>query len=222
MIGWLHTQLQTLHRLVLSEQTRFRCSGSEELMGHTASADWIAVRDEWVNRRLAGELLSLKDLASQKDLNYDTLRKRAAADGWQESLGQRQARISARVAEQTETDHVKVRLRLLTLGSKLQQLADDMVGLYAERVAHEAAKPVVERLWHPTASDVARIAATSVKLAEAGGAIPREDQLPVEPVHPEVAANRAQMKEIEAAVMGMCEWQRQKRAAQKADETPVH
>ena len=126
-------------------------------MGRTACTDWTAVRDEWVNRRLASELLSLKDLASQKGLNYDTLRKRAAADGWQESLGQRQARISARVAEQTESDHVKVRLRLLTLGSRLQQLADDMVGLYAERVAHEAAKPVVERLWHPTASDVARV-----------------------------------------------------------------
>ncbi len=57
-------------------------------MGRPASADWISVRDEWVNRRLAGEQLALKGLAAQKDLKYETLRKQASAGRWHEYLEQ--------------------------------------------------------------------------------------------------------------------------------------
>ena len=55
-------------------------------MARTASTDWNLIRDEWVNRRLAGEQLSLKDLAAERKLNYETVRKRAATDHWRSIL----------------------------------------------------------------------------------------------------------------------------------------
>ena len=106
------------------------------------------------------------------------------------------------------------------MGSRLQRLAEDMVGMYAERVAHEAAKPVDERSWHPGAGDAAKVAMAAVKLAEAGGALQQDGDCLPEQLHPEVAVNRAQMKELEFAVLELCEWKRQKRLreVQEADE----
>ena len=201
-----------------------RYSGKEELVGRTASTDWTSVRDEWVNRRLAGEQLALKGLAAEKGLKYETLRKQASAGRWQEYLEQRQAEISARVAEQAETDHVKIRLGLLTLGSRFQRLAKDMLNMYAERVSHEAAKPVDERRWHPGAADAAKVAMAAVKLAEAGGALPQNGEPVFEQLYPEVAANRAQMRELESAVKSLCQWKRQKRLreAEKAEQTQTN
>jgi len=163
-------------------------------MSRTMSLDWNLVRDEWVNRRLTGEQLALKDLAAERELSYETLRKRAAADCWQAHLGRLQARISARVAEKTEIDHVEIRLGLLDLKSRCELLAQDMIDMFGERVAHEVRKSVEDRTWHPSASDVAKLASAAARLAEVGGGLPKHHDPLQEGAHQEVILNREEQR----------------------------
>ncbi len=171
-------------------------------MGRMASIEWSVIRDQWVNRRLAGEQLSLTDLARERGLSYETLRKRAGSDDWQGHLERLQARVSARVAEQTAIDHVKIRLGLLDLKSRCELVVKDMIDMFSERVAHEAAKPVQDRGWHPSAGDVARLTGAAAKLAMVGGGLPKSCDPIQDAVHEEIILNREQQRELSRIARG--------------------
>ncbi len=68
--------------------------------------DYGALRDEWIGRRLAGEVLSLKAFAAEKGVPYSTLRSKG---NWQAELARRSAAISRVVEERTTIDHAHLR-----------------------------------------------------------------------------------------------------------------
>ncbi len=72
--------------------------------------NWERIREQWIERHLVGETFTLKQLALDEEVPYDTLKKRAHREDWRGQLRGRQARINAQVAEQVEIDSLGTRL----------------------------------------------------------------------------------------------------------------
>ena len=171
--------------------------------------NWELIRARWIERHLAGETFTLKQLALDEAVKYDTLKKRAHREDWRGQLRGRQARINAQVAEQVEIDQVKTRLELARMGQRTETLFLTQV----QRWGGWAESHPDERV---SLRELVTLGNLVLKLKEKGAGLPKEHVMGHDEVHEEVAANRAQMKTLERAVGQLAEWKRKKRGEAKA------
>ncbi len=166
--------------------------------------NWERIRERWIERHLAGETYTLKQLARDEAVNYDTLKKRARREDWHGQLRERQARITAQVAEQVEIDQVKTRLELARMGERTETLFLAQVQRWESWAENSPNERVSLRELVPLGNLV-------LKLKETGAGLPKEHVVRHDDVHDNVAANRAQMKKLKGAVVELALWKREKR-----------
>ncbi len=132
--------------------------------------NWERVKQRWIERNLGSETYTLKQLAVDEGLRYDTLKKRARQDGWKTQLDTREARISTQVAAQVEIDQVRTRLELAHMGERAAQLF--LIEL--ERWEIWAAQHPGERL---PIRDLASLGNLVLKLKEVGAGLAKEHKV---------------------------------------------
>ena len=132
--------------------------------------NWERVKQRWIERNLGGEVCTLKQLAADEGLRYDTLKKRARQDGWKAELATSEARISTRVAAQVEIDQVRTRLELAHMGDCAAQLFE----IQLERWETWAVQHPDERL---PIRDLASLGTLALKLKEAGAGLAKEHKV---------------------------------------------
>ena len=170
--------------------------------------DYGALRDEWVGRRLAGEVLSLKAFAAEKGVPYSTLRSKG---NWQAELARRSAAISRVVEERTTIDHAAMRIAILQEREPLRELFLDQV----ERWKRAMNEDREERLGM---RELVQLGNLLVKMAEVGAGLPKEHIVRQDEAHDTIAIGRREMKSLEGAVIGLAAWKRERRKAKEAAE----
>ncbi len=173
--------------------------------------NWERIREVWIERHLAGETYTLKQLARDEAVKYDTLKKRAHRQDWRGQLRERQARINAQVAEQVEIDQVATRLELVRMGERTERLFLAQVQRWEDWTENHPDERVSLR-------DMVTLGNLALKLKEKGAGLPKEHVVRHDEADDIVAIGRREMKSLEGAVMGLAQWKRERRKAKEAAE----
>lgn len=104
--------------------------------------DWLALRREYIERNLDGEIMSLRDFSQDKNLNWGTVRNKAAEAKWLDELEERldvkntkelaevkkaHERAMVRLRSMAANEEVGVRSRHAAQGRALQKKAYDRI-----------------------------------------------------------------------------------------------
>lgn len=168
--------------------------------------DWTALRDEWVDRRMGGEMITLSAFARDKGIPRNTLSKRAIKDGWTAHAEEREAAVADRVAEVTEINHAAMRISMLQDHDLLRSFWRDQVKRWAKHLAE--ADNLTERV---PMKDVVALGQLLLRLGETGAGLPKEHVVHHDGASEEVLTNRKQMRSLEGMVVQLAEHKRAKR-----------
>ena len=178
-------------------------------MPHQA-INWERIRERWIERHLVGEIYTLKQLALDEAVAYETLKKRARRKDWRGQLRERQERINEQVAERVEIDAVKTRLELAQMGERIERLCLALVQRWEDWAENHPDERVPMR-------EVVALGTLALKLKEKGAGLPKEHVVRHAEVPDIVAANRAQMKTLESTIVKLAHWNEEEdRKAKKA------
>ncbi len=173
--------------------------------------NWERIREVWIERHLAGETYTLKQLARDEAVKYDTLKKRAHRQDWRGELHGRQARINAQVAEQVEIDQVATRLELVRMGERTERLFLAQVQRWGDWAENHPDERVSLR-------EMVTLGNLVLKLKEKGAGLPKEHVVRHDEVHDVVAVGRREMKKLENTVVELARWKQERRKEAKAKE----
>ena len=174
--------------------------------------EWEALRDEWVDRRLGGEVLDRKDFAAEKRIPYDTLRRHSGT--WQDRLDQREAKVQALVHNRTTIDHATMRIAILEEREPLRELFMQQADAWLEWAREQAQMPSAEKTRLPI-KDMVALENLLVKQAEVGAGLPKEHVVRHDDVHDTVVVGRREMEGLEATVVELARWKKDRRAKAK-------
>jgi len=111
---------------------------NEKELGYPIKRDWRALKHEFIDRNLDGEVMTLQDFASEKGLRLGTLRNHSAQENWipelEEKLDRKNTnelvevkeahkRAITRLRAMAINEEVSVRARHASFGRKLQTQA---------------------------------------------------------------------------------------------------
>ncbi len=176
-------------------------------MARQRGRDWDALRDEWVDRRLRGEVVDRKDFAAEKGIPYDTLRRHSVL--WQDYLDQREVEILALVRDRTTIDHAAMRIAILEEREPLRKL----FFMHAERWLKAAEEDQEERV---ELRELNQLGTLLVKMAEVGAGLPKEHIVRHDEAHDAVAVGRHEMEGLEGTVVELARWKKERRKNAKA------
>ncbi len=125
--------------------------------------DYRALRDEWIDRRLRGEALSLKAYSEERQVSYGSLRNRGRS--WREELERRSAEISREVAEVTSIDHTAMRVAVLREREPLRKLYMQQVSRWAKHLTDNPTERVPIK-------DLVALGNLLIRMAQVGAGLP--------------------------------------------------
>ena len=164
--------------------------------------DHGALRDEWIDRQLRGEALSLKAYSDEKQVSYGSLRNRGRS--WREELERRSAEISREVAEVTSIDHTAMRVAVLREREPLRKLYMQQVSRWAKHLTDNPTERVPIK-------DLVALGNLLIRMAEVGAGLPKEHVARHDEVHEEVRVNRRQIEEAKSDIVDFAKWRRERR-----------
>ncbi len=172
--------------------------------------NWERIRERWIERHLAGETYTLKQLARDESVKYDTLKKRARRQDWRGQLRGRQVRINAQVAEQVEIDQVKTRLELVRMGERTERLFLAQVQRWGDWAENHPDERVSLR-------EMVTLGNLVLKLKEKGAGLPKEHNVVRhDEADDPVSVGRREMAKLEDTVVELARWKRDRRKEAEA------
>ena len=165
--------------------------------------DHGALRDEWIDRRLRGEALTLKAFSEEKQVSYGSLRNRGRS--WREELERRSAEISREVTEVTSIDHTAMRVAVLREREPLARLFLNQGRRWRDHFEDKANGDELVPMI-----DLVRLGILLLKMAEVGAGLPKEHVARHDEMHEEVRVNRRQVEQAKADVIEFAEWRAKK------------
>lgn len=183
-------------------------------MANKNQRDYAAMREEWIDRSLRGEKVSVRSFAAEIGVPYDTLQRQFRVGRWREHLQEREAAIGEKVREAAEISHIEARLRLLRAGYRAQELLMEELNFYLEkrRAARDDEDGAVTAL---EPKDLRAIGSIAKDLIEIGAGLPKEHVVHVDEAHEEVTWNREQQREAQDKVTSIREWKARRDAGRR-------
>lgn len=123
------------------------------------SADWVAIKNEYVNTRI-----STRDLAQKHGVSYATLRKKAKNENWVQARAQQERKVDAEVAQKTaeavSTAEAERAVLLSSVSTKAARFLDERLDMLlgSGAKAYEI-KAIVETARIIQSMDAERVAA---------------------------------------------------------------